>query len=176
MEYDAIILELLNRIKKLETEIEELKCVVNNDQAVQPLEETELLLENEEESTEETSTPRRHLTEEMMDCCYKGGKKAHAGANVPDLAANIAATTQMNESSAIIYLYAVKSMLAGQVYKRAISAKAIKKYFDNIYSEYGSAGLKKAIQATRQHVAYRRRFGHNVDSIESLCNEYESRL
>lgn len=176
MEYDAIIIELLNRIKKLETDVAELKRAVGSNQPTARHEEEELSLENEEATVADAPAPRKKLTDEMMDTCYKSGKMAFAGENVQDLAAEIAEATQMNESSAVIYLYAVKCMLSGQVYKRAISAKAIKKYFDNIFNEYGSAGLKKAIHATRLHVDYRRNCGHNVDSIEELCNEYEGRL
>lgn len=172
MEYDAIILELLSRIKKLEADVAELKLAIGGAPLAQSPDDEDLAQETESD----TPSPRKRLTEEMIDNCYKGGKMAFAGENVQTLAADIAEAAQMNESSATIYLYAVKCMLGGQVYKRAISAKAIKKYFDNILSEYGSAGLKKAIHATRLHVEYRRSCGHNVDSIEELCNEYAGRL
>ena len=75
-----------------------------------------------------------------------------------------------------MYLYAVQGMLEGTIYKRAISAKAMKKYYDTIFDEYGSNGLRKAIQATRLHIAYRRDCGHTVDSIEEICDAYENRL
>ena len=75
-----------------------------------------------------------------------------------------------------MYLYAVQGMLEGTIYKRAISAKAMKRYYDTIWNEYGSAGLKKAIRATRLHIDYRRDCGHMVDSIEEICNQYEGRL
>ena len=52
----------------------------------------------------------------------------------------------------------------------------MKKYYDNIFNEYGSDGLKRAIRATRLHIDYRRGCGQNVDSIEDICNAYENRL
>ena len=67
-------------------------------------------------------------------------------------------------------------MLDGTIYKRAISAKATKKYYDLIFKEYGSKGLKKALQATKLHIEYRKECGHTVDSIEELYAAYESRL
>ena len=167
MQYETIILELLTRIKKLEEDVAELKA------------QRESLLvsggepDNQQES--ETTTYRK-MTDEMIEICYKCGKKAAAGENVQELADDISETTGMNRSSAIMYLYAVQGMLAGTIYKRAISAKAMKKYYDTIFNEYGSAGLRKAIRATRLHIDYRRECGHTVDSIEEICDRYESRL
>ena len=98
------------------------------------------------------------------------------GENAQDLAEKITEATGMNRNSAIMYLYAVQGMLDGVIYKRSINATAMKRYFDWIYNEYGSQGLKKAIHATRLHVDYRRSCGHMVDSIEEICNRYERKL
>lgn len=112
----------------------------------------------------------------MITLCYQYGKRMHAGENVFMLANKIVRETGMNQNSAIMYLYAVSGMLGGVVYKRAISTSALVKYFNMIFNEYGTAGLEKAIKATRYHVEYRRRFGHKVDSIERLCDTYQSRI
>lgn len=56
------------------------------------------------------------------------------------------------------------------------NSKALQKYFDNIWNEYGSNGVKKAIKAPKLHIEYRREFGHPVDSIEEICAKAESRL
>ena len=88
----------------------------------------------------------------------------------------IAESTGMNRNSAVMYLYAVQGMLDGTIYKRAISAKAMRKYYDTIWNESGSVGLKRAIQATRLHIQYRRECGHTVDSIEEICKQYESKI
>ena len=48
--------------------------------------------------------------------------------------------------------------------------------FKKIFNEYGSAGLKKAIKATRLHIDYRKSCGHTVDSIEEACDKAEARL
>ena len=167
MQYETIILELLTRIKKLEDDVAELKA----QRASLPISSGEP--DNQQEN--ETTTYRK-MTDEMIEICYKSGKKAAAGENVQELADDISETTGMNRSSAIMYLYAVQGMLAGTIYKRAISAKAMKKYYDTIFNEYGSAGLRKAIRATRLHIDYRRECGHTVDSIEEICDRYENRL
>ena len=132
--------------------------------------------DNVEQEVGESTVAYKKMTDEMIDICFKCGKKVANGENVQELADDIAESTGMNRSSAVMYLYAVQGMLSGTIYKRAISAKALKKYFDTIWNEYGSQGLKKAIQATRLHVDYRGSCGHMVDSIEEICDQYERRL
>lgn len=174
MQYETIILELLSRIKKLEEEVSELK------QALQAPSSTHFTNEDTVsgiyEENNDTSVSYTKMTDEMIDICYKSGKKLAAGENVQDLADDIAESTGMNRNSAIMYLYAVQGMLDGTIYKRAISAKAMRRYYDTIWNERGSAGLKKAIKATRLHIDYRRECGHTVDSIEEICKQYESKL
>ena len=174
MQYETIILELLSRIKKLEDDVSELKRV----QAVSNVIPASIACEEDNMSIEvgESTVAYKKMTDEMIDICYKSGKKVANGENAQELADDIAESTGMNRSSAVMYLYAVQGMLSGTIYKRAISAKALKKYLDTIWNEYGSQGLKKAIHATRLHVEYRRSCGHMVDSIEEICDQYERRL
>ena len=116
------------------------------------------------------------MTDEMIMLCYEYGKRVHAGENVGKLADKIVCEVGMKRSSAIMYLYAVSEMIDGIVFKRAISTKAIKRYFDMILTEYGREGLEKAIRATRYHIDYRRKCGHTVDSIEMLCDKYQMKI
>lgn len=172
MQYETIILELLSRIKKLEDDVNELKLAqIGTHTTNETIEDC-----NDGSISSEGTTSYKKMTDEMIDICYKCGKKVAAGENVQELASDIADSTGMNRNSAIMYLYAVYGMLEGKIFKRAISAKAMKKYYDNIFNEYGRAGLKKAIHATRLHIEYRRECGHTVDSIEEICIAYENRL
>lgn len=172
MQYETIILEMLSRIKKLEDEVVELSTRLNSFSQ----EDYTSLSSTSPETNNPLSSGYVKMTDEMIDICYKSAKKVVDGENVQELADDIADSTGMNRNSAIMYLYAVQGMLEGTIYKRAISSKAMKKYYDTIFNEYGSAGLKKAIQATRLHIDYRRECGHTVDSIEEICNKYESRI
>lgn len=174
MQYETIILELLSRIKKLEDDVGELKRALDT-MNVMPTS----LVQGEDDAeltVREATVAYKKMTDEMIDICYKCGKKVVNGENVQELADDIAEATGMNRNSAVMYLYAVQGMLNGTIYKRSISATAMKRYFDTIWNEYGSKGLRKAIQATRLHVDYRRSCGHMVDSIEEICNRYEGRL
>ena len=174
MQYEVIILELLSRIKKLEDEVSELKQIIlANTTQVSDDDNIESFVY---QYATDSSASYKKMTDEMIDVCYEGGKKLAVGESVQELADEIADKTGMNRNSAIMYLYAVQGMLTGTIYKRAISSKATKKYYDIIFKEYGREGLGKAIQATRLHVDYRRECGHTVDSIEEICNEYERRL
>ena len=173
MQYETIILELLSRIKKLEEEVGELKQVLLTRSLVQVTDNT---ANNIEDARTDATVSYTKMTDEMIDICYKCGKKLASGENAQELADDIAESTGMNRNSAIMYLYAVQGMLDGTIYKRAISAKAMRRYYDTIWNESGSAGLKKAIKATRLHIDYRRECGHMVDSIEEICNHYENRL
>lgn len=174
MQYEIIILELLSRIKKLEEEVSELKQVLFTPSSIQR--STENAVSGIYEENDDNSVSYKKMTDEMIDICYKSGKKLASGESVQELADDIAESTGMNRNSAVMYLYAVQGMLDGTIYKRAISAKAMRRYYDTIWNETGSVGLKKAIQATRLHIAYRRDCGHTVDSIEEICDQYERRL
>lgn len=170
MDHNAIILELLSRIKVLEDDVASMKAALETDRDLAQHQDTATAFKVS------APTAYQRTTDEMIDICYKCGKKVHQGENVADLADEIADETGMNRNSAVMYLYAVSSMLSGTIYKRAISSKATQKYFDAIFNEFGSEGLKKAIQATRQHIDYRRDCGHMVDSIEEICKKYEHLL
>lgn len=169
MSYETVILEMLTRIKNLENEVSAIK-----------LQLTASLSDNSDDNDTvvTVNAPMQYtkMTDEMIEICYRCGKKVHQGENPQELADDIANETGMNRNSAIMYLYAVSGMLSGTIYKRSISSKAMKIYFDKIFNEFGSAGLKRAIKATRLHIDYRRDCGHMVDSIERTCDDYEHRL
>ena len=174
MQYEVVILELLSRIKKLESDVEELKQTVYTAKSASTT-KNDMVTPIYSLYTDE-SVSYKKMTDDMIDICYKSGKKLIEGESVQELSDEIAESTGMNRNSAIMYLYAVQGMLEGTIYKRAISAKAMKRYYDNIWNEYGHKGLEKAIRATRLHIDYRRECGHTVDSIEEICNQYARRL
>lgn len=164
MQYETIILELLSRIKKLEEDVEELKL-------------SRLSSIGEQENTASVSSVSyTKMTDDMIEICYKCGKMVFQGENAQELADDVAEETGMNRNSAFMYIYVVSSLLSGEIYKRAISKKALEIYFKKIFNEYGSTGLKKAIKATRLHIDYRKSCGHTVDSIEEACDKAEARL
>lgn len=167
MQYETIILELLSRIKVLEDEVTAIKQTLNT---------TEAANSNPEIQSDRASSTYQKMSDEMILACYECGKRLHNGENLASLVKSVMDETDMNRNSAIMYLYAVSAMLEGTIYKRAISTKATKMYFDQILNEYGKHGLKNALKSANLHINYRKEFGHTVDSIEELYKQYLSRL
>ena len=178
MQYEKVILELFSRVQVLEEKYSNL--LLKYEALESKLSEIEngTNADRQEPHSAACAAAYHKLTDEMIDMCYRCGKMLHYddGNDLQELADTIAESTGMNRSSAVIYVYAVNCMLSGTVYKRAISAKAIRRYFDFIFNDYMSHGLELAIQSVREHVAYRRDCGQNVDSIAELCDEYAARL
>lgn len=164
MQYETIILELLSRIKKLEEDVALLKQAQQNRIVV------------EDTSKSESSIGYTKMTDEMIEICYQYGKQVYHGKNPQDLAADINRETGMNRNSAFMYVCAVNSLLSGDVFKRAISNRALQKYLNKIHDEYGKEGLKKALQATKLNIEYRKSCNLPVDSIEELCGKFERQL
>ena len=174
MQYETIILELLSRIKKLEEDVEILKKA----QSECGNSTTSILVDNNTSvaTRRESVVAYKKMTDDMIEMCYRCGKKVSEGESAPELADDIVDETGMNRNSALMYLYAVSGMLKGEVYKRAISAKALKFFFERISNDFGSKGLKNAIRATKLHIDYRRDCGLPVDSIKEICDNYERRI
>ncbi len=92
------------------------------------------------------------------------------------LAKEVCAKTGMNKNNALMTIFAVMALLNGELYKRAISGKALARYFDNILRDYGKGKLQVAIAAMRMHVNYRRALHHNVDLLEQICDRYQKMI
>lgn len=173
MQYETIILELLSRIKTLEEDVASIKQQLSEAAPSENASSAE-----SESQTDRAVPPARHqkMSDDMIMICYQCGKKLHEDGNLADLVDYIEHETHMNRNSAIMYLYAVSAMLSGTIYKRAINTRATKMFFDQIFGEYGSQGLKRALKATSLHIEYRKGCGHTVDSIEALYRQYKQRL
>ena len=163
MNYESVILELLQRIQKLEVEVSELK-------------QKSPQVPCEEDKCMNLSNSYNKLDDEMIKLCYDYGKKLYSGGNSRQLADKVTSETGMKKNSAIIYLYAVKAMLGGKEFKRAISAKAMQIYFDKILEEFGTSGLERALQAVDLHIEYRIKCGHNVESLAKLVQKNRKKL
>lgn len=177
MQYDAIILELMSRIKSLEQACETLNTRVQSLESLFRPDETQNSAADTDDSEEENDS-RLKMTQEMINACYACAVRLHKNSRL-DFKQEVSALsrqTGMKKTSATMYVYAVKNMLSGTVYKRAINQTATETYFQNILRDFGPAGLTAAIQATRAHIAYRHQFGHTVDGLVQLCNRYDRQV
>ena len=179
MQYETIILELLSRIKVLEEEVAAIKKQIhNNDLNKESLKTAADIPKESPPTALQRGGRNTRMTDAMVEGCYRLGKEAVncPAANLWGYADQMARETGMNANSAFIYIYVVRCMLTGQVFKRAISAAALRKYLETIWSEFGPEGLARALQAVRQHMEYRRELGQMVGSISDICDEWEKRL
>lgn len=174
MQYESIILELMGRIKVLETSCEQMQQQIQ--QLCQRLEQVE--------QAPAVGTDRavvaeeKKITDAMVLACYTQGVRLFQTqqSGVRPVAEAIQKQTGMNRSSAILYLYAISGMLTGKSYKRGINCEATEQYFNWILRDFGPAYLQRAINATREHVAYRRMCGYPVDKIDMLCDRYQKKI
>ena len=173
MQYENIILELMSRIKTLESDVAYLKENLASFNSL--LEKQEIQPEN---NHLEKSKVYTRMTDKMIDACYKYGKKAFETSDeyIKEYAANVSNETGMNKNSAIMYIYAVKSLLQGSVYKRAINSTALKKYFVMINDEFGKNGLEKALNATEKHIEYLTKFNIPTKSISKIYDEFKRKI
>ena len=118
------------------------------------------------------------VTDEMIACCYAAGRRAYEDhtLRMNELAQEVAAACGVKQSTAFMYIYAVRCMLGGKVYKRAVNTRALRTYFESILADYGRQGLANAIGATEQNVEYRKRQGLPAHAVEGLCAEFRGKL
>ena len=176
MQYETIILELMSRIKALEETVSH----ITDQLSAKELSEdpTPDISFKNSSSNKRKSRPYSKVTERMVAACYSYGKKAYYNPEIKiaDYAKAVASETNMNQRSAHIYIYAVKSMLNGTVFNRSISKTALETFFSMIYSDFGKKGLINAINAAKQYAAYRSASNKPVHSIFAVCNEYQQKI
>ncbi len=170
MQYEMTILELMERVKRLELELDAMKQAMAA-QAAPSLPATE-----DEADPADGKMIYSKVTAEMIDACYIGGKKIHEGGNITLLADEVSRSTGMKRSTAIMFLYAVDRLLSGKIFKRGISLKGLQVYLERILEEYGKEGLQKALYAMELHIAYRKQCGLPIASTERLCAGFRALL
>lgn len=181
MQYEPIILELMSRIKVLESDVSNMKESISSLKSIIQLQEMQDSNSQENISSQtggQNSAPYTKTTDQMISACYKYGKEAYQnpGINIWSLAGSAAQETGMNRNSAFMYICAVKNMLGGTVFKRAINTKALRHYLAAICQDYGEDGLRTAITSVRENIAYRQHCSLPSGSIASVCEEFERKL
>lgn len=178
MQYETIILELMARIKVLETDVSNLKETVRNLENQRTVENIVFPEADAIEVDSQNSAGRTSTTKEMMDTCYTYGKMAYHNpdANIGDYANQVARESGMNRNSAFMYIYAVKSMLSGIVFKRAISNKAIERYLNTIYNDCGKEGLRTALKSINAYAEYRKEYDLPIESILAMCEKFQEKI
>lgn len=165
MNYESIILELMNRIQTLEQKVSALEAHLIGDE--------EINAEDNDMGRKNTKT-----TLEMINACYEYGKKSYLLGidNFVELAEKVSLETGMKQSSAQMYIVAVNSMLHGNYFNRIINSTAAQLYFNRIEQDFGKKGLQNAISAMEQHICYLNSIGNPAHTLRRICNEYKGKL
>lgn len=118
------------------------------------------------------------LNEKMHIACYRAAKHIFEDEkkNFSAMAQKVCERTGMKLSTATLSIMGAYSLLAGELFKSAISKKAAAVFLKEIHQDYGAAGLKKALFALEKHIAYRREHSHNVDLLDILRKQYQAML
>ena len=174
MQYEQIILELMSRIKTLEEKVKELEEQVSLLSPTPPKDGPIASLYGSD--SDEEPTTYTHITKEMLDACFSYGEKAEdASASLMGAYADrIANETGMNRNSALINLYAVRALLDGTPYKRAVSEKGVRHYLTLIRQKYGEKKLQTALLSLSAHIAYRHDIGQSVDSLVDVYRAFSA--
>lgn len=80
------------------------------------------------------------------------------------------------QNSFIMYYYAYKKMLSGELHTRSISQSLRKLFLDRIYENFGVMGLRKALKAYLAHIEFRKKNGDNPIKDKILYEEYANKI
>jgi len=119
------------------------------------------------------------VTEDMIETAYKIAKMVYdRDIGRTEGRSMIAEQSGMSEGTAGDHIEQFLKMRDGDSYSRTLSAKTAQIYFNNIHEDFGDEGLRKALDATRQHVEYYESLptGARRHNILSIMEEFETKL
>lgn len=102
--------------------------------------------------------PQKSITIEMVEITFRDGRRYQSGVPMTEAARN-AVAAGMNAASASFSIGNVRQMLNGAVYHRAMSVEQTQYYLQAIYGADKAPGLRKALEALRLHIEYRKTKG-----------------
>jgi hypothetical protein len=108
---------------------------------------------------------------ELEHEAYRVANSVNGGKLTPAAGIRQLVAAGINPNSARDYIYILKSMLHGEVYKRAMSTGATKHFLEQIKCEYGSSVLARAVGALRKHILYK---GGSMPGYLRIAEEYEA--
>lgn len=100
---------------------------------------------------------KKEITREDYEAAYKCGQQVHAGLKGPTSARDELIESGLSGGTATNYIYNLRHMLAGRVYKRAMSVESTDDFLAWIHQDYGPAALRNAISSLEKHIPYFRK-------------------
>ena len=116
------------------------------------------------------SENKRKITKNMTEACYQIARNIYPDKEkIKDAAKSITEQTGMNCGSAKGYIKDFFLMMEGGKLTWAMAEKDARHYFEHIYADYGSAGLKKAINSLQLYLLYDKQ---SHPSLQKSINEF----
>lgn len=103
--------------------------------------------------------------------CYTYGKRVAEGELDIGAASMKVAASGMDRGSAQIYLRCVKAMIRGERYTGTVKELAVSHFLTSIMTDYGINGLRKALEALRQHLEYQSTY-QNLVGLRKIYEEF----
>ena len=96
------------------------------------------------------------ITIEQYHESYDLGKKIIEGSMTIDEAVRRLYDMGMSDNSARPYLRSVRAMLTGERFTATINENALSYFLTQIYSDYGSDGLRRALHSVKEYLDYQK--------------------
>lgn len=118
---------------------------------------------------------RMKIPKELTPIAYEFSKKVFEGKlTFKEGQQQLVGNNRMNPNSAADYINNFRCMIEGKRFTRTNNAYSMEYFFDNIFKDYGSAGLSNALTALKLHIEYYE--GIQKVVMKSMRNIYEKYL
>lgn len=94
------------------------------------------------------------ITPEMIEKSFEIGKKFYNKQISLKEGISILVNVNMNENSAVDYIYNYSNLIQGKLFTRTTSIDATDYYLKKIYEENGAEGLENSLLSLSQHIEY----------------------
>lgn len=118
------------------------------------------------------------ISNEHTHLAYIFSKKVFEGnLTSKEAVKNLVSVNNMNPNSAADYINNFRCMLEGRRFTRTQNGYSMEYFLENIFHDYGSTGLSRAICALRQHIEYYESIQKgNMKSMRKIYNKYSEML
>jgi len=114
------------------------------------------------------------ISDEMIKQSYIIAKKVYnKNITLTEGADILVKQSKINDNSAKDFINNFRNLITGQKYTRTMSVNATRYYLQNIYNDFGSNSLKKALQAVDSHISYYESLGYGqLKKIRNIYNDF----
>lgn len=115
--------------------------------------------------------------QQLIAACEVASSTYGGRTTAADGVATLARQHGMNASSALGFISDYRHLLNGEVFKRTMSAPAMRLFLESIHAEHGTRGLAQALTSLKAHIEYLE--GHYKSAkvaMRAIAQEFETLL